>query len=145
MSFNRDLARRFSVSFHRDFVRRFHLRRLHRRLYWVVLLYALICPSSQISVFSNKMQSIVEVSKNIAICGQLTSSTLVYVKEKYKSVVYLCPDRNGDSGYENGSFENIFEAFGTENSAHVQFEPSFLPSEPFKDGSKKRLCGCSKL
>lgn len=85
------------------------------------------------------MQSIVEVSKNVAICGQLTASTLVYVKEKYKSVVYLCLDRNGDSGYENGSFENIFEAFGTENSAHVQFDPSFLPSEPFKDGSKEEI------
>jgi sulfur dioxygenase len=60
-----------------------------------------------------------KVSKSFGIDGVITEESLPFLKENYKSILYLCPDTPDDSGFSGGGFERISAEFGSENARHV--------------------------
>ena len=84
----------------------------------------------------------------VAIDGVLSRAALAAHAATYRSLLYLCPDQDGDNGVEEGgTFADAHAAFGG-NAVQVPFFGSKLPAAPFEKGSAeetRRLVGALSL
>jgi sulfur dioxygenase len=77
------------------------------------------------------ISSLVEVDKNISICGEIKNQNdLATITSSYKSLIYLNPDTDGDNGCYGEGFNVIKEAMGV-NAFQIPINVTKQPFTPF--------------
>lgn len=75
-----------------------------------------------------------KINDQFAIDGVISEETLPFLREHYKSVLYLCPDSADDYGFGDDGFSKVAAAFGADNCQHVPLtldQPAFEASTPY--------------